>query len=241
MEVIILAGGLGTRLRSVVSEVPKCMAPVAGKPFLWYLLRYLTRFDVSRVILSVGYLRKVIFRWIDEVRDEFPFEIDYAIEESPLGTGGGIRLAMQQVREDSAIILNGDTYFDVDLHLLAKQPLNHPEAQLVLALKPMQHFDRYGTVLSDENGKILAFREKQPCEAGVINGGVYWLKNTPDHRPESLFYGLPEKFSFETEVLTKHCGDNGCLFGMEQNTYFIDIGIPEDYLRAEQELPTLIH
>jgi len=240
MEVIILAGGLGTRLRSVVSEVPKCMAPVAGKPFLWYLLRYLTRYDVSRVILSVGYLREVIFRWIDEVRGEFPFTIDYAVEETPLGTGGGIRLAMQLVHSDAAVILNGDTYFDVDLALLSEQHLQHPEAQLVLALKPMQHFDRYGTVVSDENDRILAFREKQPCEAGVINGGVYWLRNIPADKPDSLFYGLPEKFSFETEVLTRHCGANGCLFGMKQDTYFIDIGIPEDYKRAELELPALI-
>ena len=240
MEVIILAGGLGTRLRSVVSEVPKCMAPVAGKPFLWYLLRYLTRYDVSRVILSVGYLREVIFRWIDEVRGEFPFTIDYAVEETPLGTGGGIRLAMQLVHSDAAVILNGDTYFDVDLALLSEQHLRHPEAQLVLALKPMQHFDRYGTVVSDENDRILAFREKQPCEAGVINGGVYWLRNIPADKPESLFYGLPEKFSFETEVLTRHCGAEGSLFGMKQDTYFIDIGIPEDYKRAELELPALI-
>lgn len=235
MEVIILAGGLGTRLRSVVSEVPKCMAPVAGKPFLWYLLQYLKRYDVSRVILSVGYLRDVIFRWIDEVRDEFPFCIDYAVEESPLGTGGGIRLAMQHVHGDSALILNGDTYFDVDLHALAAQHDLHPEAQLVLALKPMVDFDRYGTVISDENGKILAFREKQPCDKGLINGGVYWLKGS------SLFSGLPEKFSFETEVLTRHCGSEGCLFGLPQDCYFIDIGIPEDYHRAEQELPKMFH
>ena len=92
MEVIILAGGLGTRLRSVVSEVPKCMAPVADKPFLWYLLKYLTRFNVSRVVLSVGYLREVIFKWVEEVKDEFPFSFEYAIEEEPLGTGGGLGL-----------------------------------------------------------------------------------------------------------------------------------------------------
>ena len=94
MEIIILAGGLGTRLRSVVSEVPKCMAPVAGKPFLWYLLKYLARYDVSKVVLSVGYLREVIYKWIDEVRDDFSFGYDYAVEEEPLGTGGGIKIAL---------------------------------------------------------------------------------------------------------------------------------------------------
>ena len=239
MEVIILAGGLGTRLRSVVSEVPKCMAPVAGKPFLWYLLRYLQRYDVSRVILSVGYLREVIFRWIDTVREEFPFEFDYAVEETPLGTGGGIALAMQHVHGDGAIILNGDTCFDVNLSELQDFHRLHPEAKIVLALKAMRDFDRYGTVVTNEQGKVLEFREKRPCAEGLINGGVYWMNNIPRENPESLFYGLPDKFSFETEVLTRHCGANGCLYGIAQNGYFIDIGIPEDYRRAEHELPNM--
>ena len=91
MEVVILAGGLGTRLRSEVKDVPKCMAPVAGKPFLWYLLKDLNKYkEVTRVILSVGYLREFIFKWIEGVRREFSFAIEYAIEEKPLGTGGGI-------------------------------------------------------------------------------------------------------------------------------------------------------
>ena len=240
MEVIILAGGLGTRLRSVVSEVPKCMAPIAGKPFLWYLLQYLKRYDVTHLILSVGYLREVIFEWIEQNRKELPFDIDYAVEETPLGTGGGIRLAMQMVRGDSAIILNGDTFFDVDLNSLSAHcDRRHPEAQLAMALKPMQHFDRYGTVVTDGDGRILEFREKRPCEEGLINGGVYWLRNTPDSRPQSLFYQLSGKFSFETEVLAKHCGPEGCLRGLVQDGYFIDIGIPEDYRRAEQELPKM--
>ena len=107
MEVVILAGGLGTRLRSVVSEVPKCMAPVAGRPFLWYLLKYLTRFDVTRVVLSVGYLREVVFEWIDNVKDEFPFEFDYAVEEEPLGTGGGI-LYPSSVRHQGQVLQRRD-------------------------------------------------------------------------------------------------------------------------------------
>ena len=239
MEVIILAGGLGTRLRSVVSEVPKCMAPVAGKPFLWYLLSSLKRYDVSRVILSVGYLREVIFSWIDTVHEEFPFAIDYAIEETPLGTGGGIALAMQKVQDEGAIILNGDTYFDVNFDELVACHRARPEAKIVLALKAMQDFDRYGTVITDEQGKVLEFKEKRPCKSGLINGGVYWLSNIPKEQPESLFYGLPDKFSFETEVLTRHCGANGCLYGIAQDGYFIDIGIPDDYRRAEQELPKM--
>lgn len=230
MEVIILAGGLGTRLRSVVSEVPKCMAPVAGKPFLWYLLKYLTHYDVDRVILSVGYLREVIFKWIDEVKDEFPFEFDYAVEEEPLGTGGGIKLALEKVNNDYALVLNGDTFFDVDLMLLYDAHVISRRA-ITLALKPMKNFDRYGTVnVEPITGAIHSFNEKQYCEEGLINGGVYVIsKNAP------LFEGLGEKFSFETAVLEPQCARNQ-LQGFVQNGYFIDIGIPEDYHRAQNDL-----
>lgn len=230
MEVIILAGGLGTRLRSVVSEVPKCMAPVAGKPFLWYLLKYLTRFDVNRVILSVGYLREVIFKWIDEVKDGFPFEFDYAIEEQPLGTGGGIKLALEKAKDERVFVLNGDTFFDVDLMKLYDAHMIGKKA-ITLALKPMKRFDRYGTVnMEPITGTILSFNEKQYCKEGLINGGVYVIsKNAP------IFEGLGEKFSFETAVLEPQCLRHQ-LLGMVQNGYFIDIGIPEDYQRAQTEM-----
>lgn len=174
MEIIILAGGLGTRLRSVVSEVPKCMAPVAGKPFLWYLLKYLARYDVSKVVLSVGYLREVIYKWIDEVRDDFSFGFDYAVEEEPLGTGGGIKLALSKTLADDVLVLNGDTYFNVDLNVFYEEHHSH-SAAVSLALKPMAVFDRYGAVEVDENCVIKAFHEKQYCKAGLINGGVYLI------------------------------------------------------------------
>jgi D-glycero-alpha-D-manno-heptose 1-phosphate guanylyltransferase len=233
MEVVILAGGLGTRLRSVVSEVPKCMAPVAGRPFLWYLLKYLTRFDVSRVILSVGYLREVVFKWVEENRGEFPFEFDYAVEEEPLGTGGGIRLALDRASSDSVFILNGDTFFDVDLNELAKQ-YHKCQKDIVIALKPMLDFDRYGSVdFEDGSASIVAFNEKKHCEKGLINGGVYLVSTR-----SNVFDGLPAKFSFETAVLEKQCllGNVG---GIVQDKYFIDIGIPEDYRKADVEFRTL--
>ena len=230
MEVIILAGGLGTRLRSVVSEVPKCMAPVAGKPFLWYLLKYLTRYEVDRVILSVGYLREVIFKWIEEVKEEFPFEFDYAVEEEPLGTGGGIKMALDKVTDECAFVLNGDTFFDVDLiqlydaHVISKKAIT-------LALKPMKAFDRYGRVnMEPQTGTILSFSEKQYCQEGLINGGVYVIsKSAP------IFEGLGKKFSFETAVLEPQCLKRE-LLGVVQNGYFIDIGIPEDYQIAQKQL-----
>lgn len=246
MEVIILAGGLGTRLRSEVKDVPKCMAPVAGKPFLWYLLTDLKKYkEVTRVILSVGYLREVIFEWIPTVKAEFPFEFDYAIEEDPLGTGGGIRLAMEKVREEEAIILNGDTYFAVDLDMLVKQHRDN-SMKLTLALKPMTNFDRYGQVLTlgdlmkhaKENlslvdNNITEFKEKQPCAEGSINGGVYVLSKI-----NPFMYNLPPRFSFEKEVLEKNVPSK-MIGGFKHDGYFIDIGIPEDYHKADNEFPEL--
>lgn len=234
MEVIILAGGLGTRLRSVVSEVPKCMAPVAGKPFLWYLLKYLTRFDVDKVILSVGYLREVIFKWIDEVQGEFPFEFDYAVEEAPLGTGGGIKLALDKAKEERVFVLNGDTFFDVDLMQLYDAHVIGKKA-ITLALKPMLKFERYGTVnMEPVTGTILSFNEKQYCEEGLINGGVYVIsKSAP------IFEGLGKKFSFETAVLEPQCARRQ-LLGVVQNGYFIDIGVPGDYNRAQHDFYSVL-
>lgn len=232
MEVIILAGGLGTRLRSVVSEVPKCMAPVAGKPFLWYLLKYLTRYEVSRVILSVGYLREVIFKWIDEVGNEFPFSFDYAVEEEPLGTGGGIKLALSKALTQDVVILNGDTFFDVNLNELMDFHKLAPSA-VTIALKPMRDFDRYGRVIVDTvDGRIVEFKEKEHCEEGMINGGVYVASklNMP-------LKDYPEKFSFEKAVLEPLTAQ-GKIFGLIQGGYFIDIGIPEDYQKAQIELKT---
>ena len=224
MEAIILAGGLGTRLRSVVSEVPKCMAPVDGRPFLQYMLEWLSRYDVSHVVLSVGYLREVIFSYMDS--RAWPFEISYAVEEEPLGTGGGIRLALTKCREDRVIVLNGDTFFDVDLDALSFT------APVTLALKPMRNFDRYGAV--DWDGELVTgFHEKAACAEGLINGGVYALV-----RSQLDFAFQPKRFSFEKDLLEPLAAGH-LVAGQVQDGYFIDIGIPEDYARAQRELPEI--
>ncbi len=246
MDVIILAGGLGTRLRSVVSEVAKCMAPVTGEPFLAYLLRYLSRYpQVDRVVLSVGYLRETIISWIEAHRSEFPFAFEFVVEETPLGTGGGIRLALDHTRSEEVWVLNGDTFFDVNLTQMAA--VAPAEAALTLALCPMHDFSRYGTVALEPMapmatadgdvahvGRITEFREKTYCAEGLINGGVYLVR-----RSRLELSHLPEKFSFETEVLVPQAAV-GTLYGVVQNGYFIDIGIPEDYHRAEVELRQVI-
>ena len=226
MEVIILAGGLGTRLRSAIgNEIPKCMAPIDNKPFLWYLLRYLTRYDVSRVVLSVGYLREVIYKWVDDVRVDFPFLFEYAVEETPLGTGGGIREALKHCLNDNVVILNGDTFFDVDLVRLMNEHIRM-DSYLTVALKSMRNFERYGAVELATDGHIIAFHEKTYCSAGLINGGVYVID-----RVKLSMNEYPEKFSFETEVMEKQC-EVGTLHGITSDGYFKDIGIPSDYIQA---------
>lgn len=237
MEVIILAGGLGIRLCSAIgNEIPKCMAPVAGKPFLWYLLDYLKGLNVTRVILSIGHLREVIFKWIEEVKNEFPFEFDYAVEETPLGTGGGIKLALSKCEEPMAFVLNGDTFFDVQLTALAEQLCKHnvTDGSIIgLALKPMTDFERYGTVIKDSNDRIVQFNEKTYCSEGLINGGVYAIFCEDFNKID-----LPKKFSFEKEMLEPQCKE-GKLIGVELDEYFIDIGIPSDYEKANVDFKKL--
>ena len=224
MEAIILAGGLGTRLRGVIGEIPKCMAPVNGKPFLQYQLEWLSRFDVRHVVFSVGYLKEQV---IDFVQGrEWPFAVSFAVEKEPLGTGGGIRLALQKCREKQVFVLNGDTFYNVDLRALSFS------APVTLALKPMRDFDRYGAV--DWDGDLVTgFREKQYCAEGLINGGVYAIDRS--QLDMSLF---PKTFSFEREVL-EPLTDYGLVAGEVKDGYFIDIGIPEDYARAQRELPEI--
>ena len=224
MEAIILAGGLGTRLRSVTGEVPKCLAPVDGKPFLQYLLDWLSRYDVTHVVLSVGYLKEQVFRFIES--REWPFDITYAIENEPLGTGGGIRLALRHRRGKQVYVFNGDTFFNVDLNHL---PFVAP---VTLALKPMRDFDRYGAV--DWDGDLVtAFHEKEPCAEGLINGGVYALDRS---QMDLTLY--PRKFSFEKDFL-EPMADLHQVAGQVQDGWFIDIGVPEDYARAQRELPEI--
>ena len=224
MEAVILAGGLGTRLRGVIGEIPKCMAPVDGKPFLQYQLEWLSRFDVRHVVFSVGYLREQVMDFVQG--REWPFAVSFAIEKEPLGTGGGIRLALQKCREKQVFVLNGDTFYNVDLNAL------HFTAPVTLALKPMRDFDRYGAV--DWDGDLVTgFREKQPCAEGLINGGVYAIDRS--QLDMSLF---PKNYSFERDVL-EPLVDYGLVAGEVQDGYFIDIGIPEDYARAQRELPEI--
>lgn len=226
-ECIILAGGLGTRLRSAVPDLPKCMAPVAGKPFLAHVIAYFQRQGVEKFIFSLGYKAEVIRQYVDT---GYPaLHKQYVIEEEPLGTGGAIQLACRQATEKNVLILNGDTLFSIQLPALTAFH-EQQQAHCTLALKPMQHFDRYGVVEIATDGAITSFKEKQYYESGLINGGIYALQVEP-----FLKEGLPERFSFEKDYLEKLYTVRP-MYGMVQDEYFIDIGIPEDFEKANREL-----
>ncbi len=226
MEVIILAGGLGTRLRSAVGEIPKCLAPIQDAPFLGYLLQWLGQYPVEHVVFSVGHLREQVISYA-QGRD-WPFSYDFAVETSPLGTGGGVRLALGYCKEEQVFVINGDTFFPLNLNAM---PFDAP---VTLALKPMRDFERYGAVETagrDGHLQVTAFHEKRPCAAGLINGGVYAI----DRRRLDLS-ALPEKFSFEKDVL-EPAAAKGRVGGWISDAYFIDIGIPEDYALSQWAIP----
>lgn len=226
-EAIILAGGLGTRLRDAVPDLPKCMAPVANRPFLFYVINYLRSQGIERFIFSLGYKHEVIE---DYLKDQFPtLEYDTAIEQEPLGTGGAIRLSCTKTKDKTVIVANGDTLFKIDVTKLASFH-DMCGAHCTLSLKPMKQFDRYGVVELNTDYSIKNFSEKQYYEEGFINGGVYAL-----NAPKFLGENLPSKFSFEKDYLEK-LYDQRRMYGVVQDEYFIDIGIPEDYERSQKEL-----
>lgn len=226
-EAIILAGGLGTRLKEAVPDLPKCMAPVAGHPFLFYVVQYLLDQGIERFVFSLGYKHEAVEAFL---KAEYPtLNYQCVVEKQPLQTGGAIKLALQATKDDHILVMNGDTMFCADITALYKFHQS-TDAECTLALKPMQQFDRYGAVLLNDEGRILSFEEKQFLEAGNINGGVYLI-----HRGAFLADPWPEIFSFEREYLTRFCQQKR-FFGLVEDAYFIDIGIPSDFSRAQREL-----
>jgi len=226
VEAIILAGGRGTRLSSVVPDLPKPMAPICGKPFLDYLLQRLAAQGISRVCLSVGYLADKIQNFYGSHFGEI--ELIYSVENSPLGTGGAMRAALVQTAADDVLVLNGDTIAEVDLqrmaaiHRASKRPIT-------LALIWVPDTARYGAVQIN-NGTVTGFLEKGTTGPGFINAGCYLLKR-------SLFaqFCLPPSFSFEQEFLTRYLEELKPAASTSDG-YFIDIGVPEDYQRAQIEM-----
>lgn len=228
-EAIILAGGFGTRLKGVIDDIPKPMAPIGDEPFLSYILRFLEKNGIKRVVLAVGYKHEVISAYYGNIFGGM--NLHYAIENEPLGTGGAIQNALKKCIRQEQFLVNGDTFFEVNLVGL-HQEFSRCNAPLCFSLKPMQQFDRYGVVVTSE-GKVTGFAEKKWVDTGLINGGVYLLKH-------NIFdsTGLSGRFSFENDFMAAFVETRSFSY-IVSNTYFIDIGIPDDYARAQKELPAM--
>lgn len=224
-DAIILAGGLGTRLRAAVPGLPKSMAPVSGQPFLAYIIDALRMQGIERFVFSLGYKADVIQNFLKTAYPTLHYKT--VTEEDPLGTGGAIQFALPECITDTVLVANGDTLFKVDVWGFEKVHIANG-SECTLALKPMQNFDRYGVVETD-NAVILSFKEKQFYKEGLINGGLYLI-----NKNRFLQRALPKKFSFETDYLQKFVPER-TFYGSVQNGYFIDIGIPHDYEQAQKD------
>ncbi len=231
---IILAGGFGTRLKTMVSDVPKPMAPINGIPFLSYQLNYLKHYGITHVVLSVGYLHEKIMAFY---KNEFNgMKITYVVEKEPLGTGGGIRKAIEECDDKAVFALNGDSFFDIDLDKL-HQFHDFKNASFSLALRKVKNASRYGSIDINRENEIVSFQEKSDtAEEGLINAGIYILEPTLylKHTPSNTKFSI-EKDLFEKELETLP------IYGFEFDGYFIDIGIPEDYSKAQHDLKGLAY
>lgn len=227
---IILAGGLGTRLRSAVPNLPKPMAPVAGRPFLEHQFDYWIKQGVNRFVVSVGYRHEIIIgHFGNRYKDA---QLEYVIEETPLGTGGGLLLAKEKMDKDASfLVLNGDTYFAVDLPTLRAFSVAH-DADWCFALFRAHEEGRYMGMTVSAQGQITALSCK---DSRLANGGTYWVN------PRALQLGAFHsggKVSLEDDILPLAMAGGQRLFGMEFSGNFIDIGVPADYYRAPALLST---
>jgi D-glycero-alpha-D-manno-heptose 1-phosphate guanylyltransferase len=230
MEAIVLAGGLGTRLAARLDGVPKPMAPVAGRPFLEILMNQLARAGCTHVVLSVGHLHEVIQNNFGAAFHGM--RVDYAVENAPLGTGGAIRAALGETHEESALVLNGDTFLDADYAAMLR--FHHAEsAAMTMAIAHRADVARYGGVVvggTQEGIRVTGFQEKGRTGPGWINAGAYVIASGLPWPAN-----LPERFSFETDFLAPEI-ERLAPAAFPVSGFFLDIGVPEDYDRAQTEL-----
>ena len=223
-EAIILVGGLGTRLRATVPDLPKPLAPIAGRPFLHWLLEGLAHQGLRRIVLAIGYRGAMVREAVG--RRYAGMAIDYAEEHEPLGTGGAIWAALDHCSGSHVFVLNGDTWLGAALAEIAGLA---PSADLVIAVRQVPDRARFGSVLVDGD-RVLGLEEKGRQGAGLVNGGIYLLRrDLPQRRP------MAGAFSLEHEILAQPATLDIRVF--RTDAPFIDIGTPEDYVRAQELLP----
>lgn len=224
MDVIILTGGMGTRLKSKIKDIPKTMASWNGVPFLERTINWLNKFEIQNVILAVGYKKEIIKNYFGNQYKNI--NIIYSEEETPLGTGGAIKQALEKTNQEKVIVMNGDILARVDLNSMYKKHLDS-NATMTIAIKHMENFDRFGVIKFNEN-RITEFLEKRYVESGYMNTGVYIMnKKIFDNKIND------KVFSLENDYLNKYVSEDQIVpFIYDGN--FIDIGIPEDYEKLQE-------
>jgi len=223
---VILAGGLGTRLRSVVPDLPKPMAPIKGRPFLERQMDFWIGQGVNRFVLSVGYLSELIMDHFGVDYQGVP--IEYAVEEKPLGTGGGLLMAARHLGKDPALVLNGDTFFEVSLDQL-RQFHSANQAAWTFALFRANEAERFMGMDIRGDGKVISLKSGTTDIGRLANGGVYLVN--PDVL-QSFCFSSGDKVSLEDDILKALLQQGELLYGLEFSGRFIDIGVPDDYQRA---------
>jgi len=227
-DVIILSGGFGLRLRGVISDTPKPMAPIGGRPFMELLLRQLKRHGFSRVVLSVGYKNEVIRSHFGE--EAFGLKLSYSIESSPLGTGGALREAANHVTTEAVLVMNGDSYADVDLGFLVQRH-DQVGAEATVVVIPETRSDA-GSVVLDRNGQIKAFAEKHIIpDSRYLSAGIYMLSR-------NLLSTIPTavKISLEEQVFPQWLAAGKSIMAFVFEGECLDIGTPERYQKAQSVL-----
>lgn len=227
MQALLLAGGLGTRLRSVVDDRPKPMAPVGDKPFLYYLVEQLKKNGITDVIFAVGYKGSMIEEYFGDGK-EFGIKISYSYEKEQLGTAGAIKNAVKSINQEYFLVLNADTFYNLEYGSLLD--IREQEgSKMVLVLREIEESSRYGVVTLN-GSRITGFNEKvQGTGKALINGGVYLMD-------KSLLDEIPEgKCSLENEMIPLWLNKGYKLSAYINDGYFIDIGIPEDYFRFRKD------
>ncbi len=225
-DVVILAGGLGSRLRSLFPDLPKCLAPINGVPFLRRYLNWLRRFGVQRVILSLGYKSEMIQDYL-KVEPPIDMEIETFVESIPLGTGGALRAALSLVRSSTVLVTNGDSLACADLSAF-KAFHKTKKAEVSILLTRSVETKASGLVETDENDAVTAFSEKPAGatnEPAYINAGMYLMQR------EAILEIPPDKpVSLERDIFPGLCGRH--FYALKGAFPFIDIGTPETYSRA---------
>lgn len=235
IDAIILAGGEGKRLRSLVQDTPKPLAEVGAKPFLDILLAQLDKCNcINRLVLAVGYKAE---RIVEAYKDcsAYNFDIGFSVEETLLGTGGAIKKGLGYTETKDVLAMNGDSYTEVNIEDLINTHRNN-KAKLTIVLLEIESAGRYGSVKVDAHNRILSFEEKQGAdESGLINAGIYVMQR-------DVFDTIEENrvVSLEKDVLPGFVKMfQGEIYGYTVNGKFIDIGVPASYMRADAYLKTL--